>query len=348
MNRNSAISFDEAAKYGIVAPQARMWVNPADPASLSECAMDAALVTTPNTSVPVEFLAYLDPMIIDILFAPRRAREIYGEVKKGDWTTAYAKFRVNEMTGKVTGYSDYGSGGKSGVNYNWPSRAQFLFQTVVSYGDLETAMSAEAKINLASDKQRSAANTIDMASNKFYLLGVDGHEIYGALNDPNLSAAIVAASVTPAGGGVASTAWDDKTTKQIYEDVLALFKELQAQTKSIVTRDTPLKLLLPPEKSVMLGKATDFNISAEDMLNKFFAKLTVVVLPELSSLNGGDAAMLVADNLLGQKTGELGYGDKFRPGRIIPELSSFKQKFVGTTYGAITYQPAAVATMTGI
>lgn len=33
-------------------------------------AQDAALITTPNTTVPAELLAYIDPMVIEILTAP--------------------------------------------------------------------------------------------------------------------------------------------------------------------------------------------------------------------------------------------------------------------------------------
>lgn len=343
-----SISVEEAAKYGIVAPLARRWVSKEDPASIAGCAQDAALLTEPNTTVPAEFLYYLDPKVIDILFAPRRAREFYKEVKKGDWTTSYMKFRQAEMTGEIASYSDYGQSGMSGVNYNWPTREQYRFQTIIQYGDLEVAMSAEAKLSLAADKQRSAANTIDMAANRFYFFGVKDREIYGLFNDPNLNPAIVATSITPPGGGAATTKWADKDTLQIYEDVLKAFGQLQTQSQSIITRDTELIMGVPPEQAVMLGKATNFNISVEDMLNKYFRKIRTVVVPELSTYNGGDTLILIASSLKDQDTGELGFGEKFRVGRVVPELSAFRQKFSATTYGAITYMPVGVVTMTGI
>ena len=96
-------TFEQAKRYGFIFPGARMWATPENRARIAQ---DAALITTPNTTVPAELLAYIDPMVIEILTAPRRAREIFGEEKKGDWTTPYMKWRVDEMTGKTEPYSD--------------------------------------------------------------------------------------------------------------------------------------------------------------------------------------------------------------------------------------------------
>jgi len=35
-------------------------------------------------------------------------------------------------------------------------------------------------------------------------------------------------------------------------------------------------------------------------------------------------------------------------GRIIPDMSSYRQKYVATTYGGVVLQPYAIASMTGI
>lgn len=182
-------TFEQAKRYGFIFPGARMWATPENRARIAQ---DAALITTPNTTVPAELLAYIDPMVIEILTAPRRAREIFGEEKKGDWTTPYMKWRVDEMTGKTEPYSDYANGTTSGVNSEWQTRVQYVFQTSITYGDFEVDMSSTAKVNLAASKQRAAANVIDIDQNRFYLLGVAGKEIYGILNDPNLPAAITA------------------------------------------------------------------------------------------------------------------------------------------------------------
>ena len=313
------------------------------PETRARIAQDAALITTPNTTVPAELLAYIDPMVIEILTAPRRAREIFGEEKKGDWTTPYMKWRVDEMTGKTEPYSDYANGTTSGVNSEWQTRVQYVFQTSITYGDFEVDMSSTAKVNLAASKQRAAANVIDIDQNRFYLLGVAGKEIYGILNDPNLPAAITAGA-TGTGG---STKWADKTTVQIYNDVLALFAQLSEQSSGLIDKDTPLKLCLSPELAVRLGAATDFNVSVLDMLKRYFTRIDIVTVPELHSMTAGETMFLIAPEVNGQRSGTLAFGEKMRAGRVVPDLSSFRQKFVGTTYGGIVLMPFAFAQMTG-
>ena len=332
--------FEQAKRYGCIFPGARMWATPETRARIAQ---DAALITTPNTTVPAELLAYIDPMVIEILTAPRRAREIFGEEKKGDWTTPYMKWRVDEMTGKTEPYSDYANGTTSGVNSEWQTRVQYVFQTSITYGDFEVDMSSTAKVNLAASKQRAAANVIDIDQNRFYLLGVAGKEIYGILNDPNLPAAITAGA-TGTGG---STKWADKTTVQIYNDVLALFAQLSEQSSGLIDKDTPLKLCLSPELAVRLGAATDFNVSVLDMLKRYFTRIDIVTVPELHSMTAGETMFLIAPEVNGQRSGTLAFGEKMRAGRVVPDLSSFRQKFVGTTYGGIVLMPFAFAQMTG-
>ena len=332
---------EQTAQCGFVFPNARMWLSPENRARIAE---DAALVTTPNTTVPAELLAYIDPMVIEIMTAPRRAREIFGEEKKGDWTTPYAKWRADEMTGRTEPYSDYANGTTSGVNSEWQTRPQYIFQTSITYGDLEVAMSSAAKVNLAASKQRAAANVIDIDQNRFYLLGVAGKEIYGILNDPNLPDAITAGAT----GTGSSTKWADKTTTQIYNDILALFAELSSQSSGLIDRDTPLKLCLSPEMAVRLGAATDFNVSVLDMLTRYFSNISIVTVPELHSMTAGETVFLIAPEVNGQKSGLLAFGEKIRALRVIPDMSSFRQKYVGTTYGGIVLMPFAFAQMTGM
>lgn len=319
----------------------RGWI---DRKEIDVLAHDAALVTVPNSTVPAELLAYYDPRVIDIVTRPRKAREIFSEVQKGDWTTPYAKFKQNELTGSTQPYTDFGQSRTSGVNYNWITRQQYVFQTLIEYGDLEEAVSAAAKIQLAADKQRSAAHVIDVDANLFYLLGVQGMEIYGILNNPALPAAI-APLPSGTGGGIL---WSTKDTLQRYNDILSLFQQLVIQGDGWIDQDSALTLVISPAAAVDLGAATDFNVSVLDMLKKYFSNLKIVTLPEMADDAAGESIMLIADDMAGNPVGELGYSDKIRAGRIVPDVSSFRQKWTSTTYGAIIYYPFAIATMRGI
>ena len=326
-------TFQEMAHAGFHFHGARAWIDGNVPA----LAQDAALITVPNTTVPVEFTAYIDPLVVEILTGVRNARAVFEEVKKGDWTSSYEKWRADEIVGTTQPYSDYQNGTTSDVNSNWIAREQYVFQTVIKYGDREVDKAAQAKIELAASKQRAAATIIDIDANKFYLLGVAGKNIYGILNDPNLPNA------------TSVTAWASKTTANIYADILnSLFGPLASRSGGHVTNASPLKLLVSPEMNVLLGKATDYNVSVLDMLNKYFSNLEIVVLPELHSQLSGETIFMIAPEVNGTPTGQLAFGDKMRMGRVIPEMSSFRQKVVATTYGGLVYQPFAFSSITGM
>lgn len=311
--------------------------------SIDQLANDAAMVTAANSGVPVEFTSYIDPMVIPILTATRGAREIFGEAKKGDWTTSYARFQTSEITGEVEAYSDYGQGGASDVNPTFPVRTQYIYQTNIRYGDREVDVASRARLQLAADKQRAAATVIDIASNKFALYGVAGLEIYGLLNDPNLPAA-----VSPLPNAASKTLWAEKSTKEIYEDVLYLFGKMADRGAGHIDANTELVLATSPATQVQLGKATDFNISARQMLETYFPRIRFVALPELATATSVTSILLVAPTIEGLPTAQIGFSEKFRAMRLIPESSSFHQKFVGSSYGTIIYRPFAIGKMTGV
>lgn len=334
---------DVMKQYGIVfdtgAPIRGILAND----SIDQLANDAAMVTAANSGIPVEFTSYIDPMVIPILTATRGAREIFGEAKKGDWTTSYARFQTSEITGEVEAYTDYGQGGASDVNPTFPVRTQYIYQTNIRYGDREVDVASRARLQLAADKQRAAATVIDIASNKFALYGVAGLEIYGLLNDPNLPA-----SVSSLPNAALKTHWADKSTKEIYEDVLFLFGKMADRGAGHIDANTELVLATSPATQVQLGKATDFNISARQMLETYFPRIRFVAFPELATETGGTSILLVAPTIEGLPTAQIGFSEKFRAMRLIPESSSFHQKFVGSSYGTIIYRPFAIGIMTGV
>nr|DAM64827.1 MAG TPA: major capsid protein [Caudoviricetes sp.] len=337
------ITFEQAKKYGFdFGRNARQWIT-AD--NMPQILQDAALITQANSTVPAELLAYIDPTVIEIMTAPRNARELYAEEKRGDWTTPYFKWRADEITGNTSAYSDYGQFGTAGINSEWHTREQYRFQTVIEYGDLEQDMASQVKINLASAKQRAAATTIDIDANKFYLLGVSGKEIYGVLNDPNLPAAVSPISV----GGV--TAWSGKDAIARYNDVIKLFTTLVTQLNGLVDEKSKLKIVMSPATRSLLAAPTALGLTTMKMLEDYFPNAEFVSLPQLGAAYAPAASetlMIIAPEVLGNETGLLGFGEKIRMGRIVPSLSSFAQKVTGTTYGGIIRVPASVAQMTGI
>ncbi|HAJ4242137.1 TPA: DUF2184 domain-containing protein [Escherichia coli] len=337
------ITFEQAKRYGFdFGRNARQWIT-AD--NMPQILQDAALITQANSTVPAELLAYIDPTVIEIMTAPRNARELYSEEKRGDWTTPYFKWRADEITGNTAAYSDFGQFGVAGVNNEWHTREQYRFQTIIQYGDLEQDMASQVKINLAAAKQRAAATTIDIDANKFYLLGVSGKEIYGVLNDPNLPAAVSPISV----GGV--TLWSGKDAIARYNDVIKLFTTLVNQLNGLVDEKSKLKIVTSPGTRSLLAAPTALGLTTMKMLEDYFPNAEFVSLPQLGAAyapSASETLMIIAPEVLGNQTGLLGFGEKIRMGRIVPDLSSFAQKVTGTTYGGVIRVPAAVAQMTGI
>ena len=325
-------SFKDVASKGFIFPEARAWIGQPG------MAQDAALITTANTTVPVELTAYIDPRVVEILTAVRNARALFPEVQKGDWVTSYDKWAVEELTGSSQPYTDYANGVTSGVNYDWMSREQYVFQTTITYGDKELDASARARIDLASRKQTAAATTLDIDSNKFALLGVQGKAIYGVLNDPNL----------PASEALA-TPWTNANAEAIFNDInTKLFAKLSTASGGHITYDTPLKLAVSPASISYLGKTNSYGKTVMEMLKNQFSNIEVVTIPELASLSSGDTIFLIAPEIDGMPSAELPFGVKMRAGRLVPGLSHWSQKFVASTYGGIVYRPFCFASIYGM
>lgn len=322
-----------------------------DPARTAKrMAMDAApaALTTPNVGFPAAYYQYLDPRVVEVLFGVKAATRLAAEIKMGDWTTDYANFPVEEITGDVTPYSDFADNVSSEVNYEFPVRELFRFQTVIHFGDLEADKAAAAKIALASRKQYAAAEIIARKSNRFYLFGVKGKQIYGLLNDPNLNASISPISVS------GKSTWADKIAADpnnaatlVFNDINKLISSLFTQMGGNVDANSELILGISNGMAGYLSQPNQYGKTALEMARVSYPGLTVVQIPELSTASG-EILYLIAPSIIGVESANTAYGDKFRLGRLIPETSSFKQKAVGTTFGAIIRRPAAIARMLGV
>ena len=106
--------------------------------SKTALAMDSALQTTPNVGYPASFFQYIDPQIVEILFGVTNANKIAPEVKQGSWADEYYTYTAEEATGDVTAYSDRTENVTTEVNYNFQTREQARFETIIQYGNLET------------------------------------------------------------------------------------------------------------------------------------------------------------------------------------------------------------------
>lgn len=299
-------------------------------------AMDAqpGLTTVGNSGIPAWMLNYVDPQLIEIILQPTKAAEVFGEMKKGDWTTETATFMTVEPTGEVSSYGDYNNNGVSGVNVNFPQRQSYHYQVFTRWGEREVARAGEAKIDYVARVNEASINALNRFQNKTYLFGVKGLQNYGVLNDPSLPASTAAAKT-----------WASSTGEEVYESIRKLFQTLLKQTGGKIDMNTPLLLVCSPTASVDLTKTNQYNVNVIDQLKKNFPNLRVETIPEYSAASG-ETVQLIVEELDGQRTLECGFTEKMRAHNMVLEASSIKQKKSQGTWGAIIYRPFCISTMT--
>lgn len=326
--------------YGIhFAPGAQPHYQEANWGSNFQLAMDAqpTLITVSNAGIPAFLTNVIDPEVIRILTAPMRAAEIYGEVKKGDWTTLSAQFPVVESVGQVTSYGDWNENGNTGANINWVARQSYHFQTVSQYGERELDMYGAAKLDYKSEIDVAAALVVSKYMNLSYFFGITGLANYGALNDPGL--------ITPVGPTGAT--WPTATGDVIYADILKLFGQLQTQMAGLTKNDETLTLAMSPTSQVYLLKTNIYGISVEDLIKKNFPNMTVKTAPEYTT-TGGELVQMIINTFEGTQTGYAAFTEKMRAHPIVQGLSNFKQKKSAGTWGFILRRPICVAQLLGV
>jgi len=307
-------------------------------------AMDAqpTLITQSNSGIPAFLANYVDPEFLEVVVSPMKAAQVYGEVKKGNWVTPTAQFPVVESAGETSAYGDYNNSGQSSTNVNWIPRESFHFQTITNWGEQELDRAGEARIDLASRLNIASALTINKQMNKIYLFGVSGLLNYGALNDPNLPAAIAPA---PTGTG-SSPLWSTKTADLIYTDLLSLYTQLVTQGNGLVEDDTPMVLALSTSLAPNLNKTNQYNVNVEDQLKKNFPNLRIETIPEMNT-QSGQLLQLFAETIQGQRTVYTAFTEKMRAHPIKVGLSNFKQKKSAGSWGTVWRRPVFCAQMIG-
>ena len=322
-------------------------------------AMDAmpAISTTSNAAVPWGLTNYMDPEVIRFVFAPTEAAKILTEQKKGTWLDDTIMFHVVEHVGEVSSYGDFNTNGRSGVNTNWPQRQSYHFQVMKEYGEREIERAGLSRLNWVSEIDMAAADILGRFSNYTYFFGVNGLQNYGLLNDPNLSA-----SLTPATKAYGGVLWMNgtaivATANEIYNDIVAMYAQLVSQTAGVVKANDKMVLAMSPGSSVALTATNSFGVNVSDLLKKNYPNIRIesgaVQYGAVSSSNpqgiaGGNLVQLIAETMDGQSTGFVAYTEKMRAHKIVPDVSSFKQKVTSGTWGAVITRPTAIASMLGV
>lgn len=325
---------------------------------LAQMAMDAqpSLSTAPNSAVPAFLTNWVDPEMVEVLFAANQMAEIFTEEKKGDWTTQTAFFPMVEHTGEVSSYGDYNENGSSGANVNWPQRQSYLYQTFKEYGELELDRMGLAKLSWVAEQDRAAALAMNKYENLSYAFGISGLQTYGALNDPNLPA-----SLSPAPKSYGGSKWIVNgvvvaTANEIFTDIQSMFLALVNQSSGLVDAKSKITLAMAPAVAMALTTTNSFAVNVEDLLKKNFPNLTVKTAVQYGATSAsnnqgnpaGNLIQMIATAVEGQKTASVAFNEKLRAHKIVIGASSYRQKLTGGTWGAIIKQPFAISSMLGV
>jgi hypothetical protein len=351
MSLNPQFAADAAwleKEWGIVHPYAQDWM-PREFRHNFSLAMDAqpTLVTNPNAGIPFYFTQWIDPDVVRVLQTPNKGAEIYGEEKKGDWTTQTALFPMVENTGEVSSYGDYNENGRSDVNAQWEARQSYLFQTIIEYGDLETDRAGEARLNLVAEKQRSAALTLDKFMDFTYHFGVTGLSCYGILNEPSLPSALTPTTKAATGVKWVNNGQVVAQASEIFADFQMLFNQLTSVTYGYVDMNSRFKLVFPNNVAAAFSAVNSFGITVRDFIAKTFPNVEYVTDPRYAT-QAGNVVQLIAETFNGNKTGYCAFNEKMRDHMVVRATSSFKQKRTSGTFGFILKHPLGVAQMLGV
>lgn len=349
---------DDLAARGVHLDSVQAYLPPAYRTNM-RMALDAQptlSATLPNSAVPWALTNFIDPDVIRIVFAPTVAEKVLGGVQKGNWLMDTTMFTVVEHTGEVSSYDDYSNNGVVGINTNFPSRQNYLFQTIKNYGEREAERAGLAKLNWVAEIDASAADILNRFMNLSTLFGIAGLANYGLINDPNLSA-----SLTPAIKAYGGVKWINNgvivaTANEIYADIQSLYLRLVAQGLGNIDQSTKMVLIGSPGALGALTTSNSFNVNVYDLLKKNFPNIDIVTVPQYGAQsaanpNGvvaGEFIQLIATEVAGQKIGYSAYSEKMRTHALIKDLSAFKQKVSAGTWGTIVRLPFGFAAMVGV
>jgi hypothetical protein len=297
------------------------------------------LVLTNNAGIPAWLVNYMDPQIIQILTSPNKAAQIIGgETQYGDWTTKTATFTTVQHTGEVSAYGDFNTNGMANAVSNFPQRQSFAYQINTQYGELELAMWANARINLANEKNAAGMTAMANYQNLTYFFGVSNLQNYGLLNDASLSPAIVSPKKWNASG---------TSAEEVYEYVRRLYIQIQYQSGGTIDEQSPICLAMSPVLSLALHKTNIYNVNVYDQLKKNFPNIRFETAPQYANVTGGELVQMIVESVNGVKTVTAGFTEKMRAHAVVVAASSWSQKKSGGSFGTIIKNYTAIAQMIG-
>lgn len=291
--------------------------------------------------------------VVDQLLIVRRYMEIGEPMQFGNFASQTAQYGLIGLTGQVEPYSDFSGTLTSDVNATFPVRDVFRGQTLIQYGELEVATMSEAKIDVISKKQYSAAMQIAITQNKFFFYGNLNAssafitQTFGILNDPGLNAATPATNGQSSGPSWATKSASASGAVDIAQDVIVTaYKVMQTQMGGNINIDDEFMLCCSTTAAPYLNTTNSFGLTAIDIIKKSIPNIKFVFAPEYATIG---SFQLIATKSLGENLVKDLFTYKARGHGIVRTSStSFDEKWSFGTAGCAILQYAPIVTISGI
>lgn len=317
-------------------------------------AMDTiqGLITTASIATPVQFLQNWLPGFVTMITAARKLDTLIGMSTVGNWGDSQIVQQVLELTGTPTPYGDQTLVPYSGWNQNFVTRSVVRFEMGMKVGRLEEYVSAQARVDSASQKRTSCGIQLEIQRNALGFFGYNAgaNLTYGFLNDPNLLAYQTVATV----GG--NTTWAQKTFLQIQGDLLTAFQQLRTQSQDTIDpKIVPLTLAVATNSVDYLSKTSDFGISVTAWMKEAYPNVRVESAPQLNAANGGaNVFYLYADKVNDglstddQRSFEQVVPAKFMLLGVSQQTKNYEEDYSNASAGVLAKRPYAVTRWSGI
>lgn len=314
---------------------------------------DGNAVFPANINAPIGALAYIRPPAVDALTAPRVADKIASPSKNGNWGDEILVVKTKEYTGKTSADDGQESDGiLSGVKRSNEIRGAYYYTTGWRVTDREEATVGAFQDNARADASEAAMRTMAIDRNAFFFSGVKDKslkaEVYGLLNEPNLTPYIVAAQ-----GKSNSTKWASKTVEEIANDVVDAYATMQQQSDGnaalSLASGKKLKLLVSPASEALLKKSNEYGRSAmENLKGSFGDSLEVIAVPQMAKANSNSDVFYLMIDGDGVETLLNSYIEMARVYPIFIKDSVTSQKISAATSGCVAQLPMMIVRYTGI
>jgi hypothetical protein len=213
------------------------------------------------------------------------------------------------------------------------------------------------RINYVGELTGAASGLLNRFGNLAYAFGIVGLQNYGLLNNPFLSAYL-----SPALKAWGGTTWFNNgspaaTANEVYNDILAVVEQIINQTNGAVDMDAPMTLALSPQSQLAMKFANSFGVTVAGLLKDGFPNMKIMSAPQYgqkTSVNNqgfsavGNALQIIVDKIDNQKVARPIFNEKLRAHKLIPEASSWKQKYTSGVWGTLIRMPIGVSGLLGV